>query len=284
MPLPSFLSPKLLVLILGSLLCLYTFYQLGQLYASHTKLPASSTTTTIQQLLTREQLLHEFQVEKAKTQAKQVAKLDPSLDAIATDDEEDHPKIETLAWKPRVQYYRGFITDEEANHIMQMVLPILTESTVVGAGGKNVKSDHRTSTGAFIVGAMRDDEVIKDVERRIALWTHLPEENGEALYVLRYDLGQYYRPHNDYFLTDEMIRNHGDRVATVLTYLAAPDEGGETQFPDTGMRVKFHKGDALLFWDYNPDMTPDPWSKHESLPVTKGTKWCMTKWIHSKRY
>eukprot|EP01121_Diplochlamys_sp_Union-15-3_P009651 TRINITY_DN2634_c0_g1_i4.p1 TRINITY_DN2634_c0_g1~~TRINITY_DN2634_c0_g1_i4.p1 ORF type:complete len:132 (+),score=26.64 TRINITY_DN2634_c0_g1_i4:361-756(+) len=131
---------------------------------------------------------------------------------------------------------------------------------------------------------MRADPVVQDIEKRIALWTHLPEENGEALYVLRYEKGQYYKPHCDFFLTEKMIREHGDRVATVLMYLAAPEEGGETQFPSVNLKIKFKKGDAILFWDYQPDMVADTLTLHESLPVVEGTKWCMTKWIHSKTY
>eukprot|EP00798_Chlamydomonas_sp_ICE-L_P011647 gene11647-34356_t len=45
---------------------------------------------------------------------------------------------------------------------------------------------------------------------------------------------------------------------------------------------KPHRGDALLFWDYNPDgKTEDPMSSHEGCPVTKGVKWTTTTWIHS---
>lgn len=41
--------------------------------------------------------------------------------------------------------------------------------------------------------------VLRDVERRIAEWTHLPIENGESFYLLQYKVGEKYVPHYDYF-------------------------------------------------------------------------------------
>lgn len=46
---------------------------------------------------------------------------------------------------------------------------------------------------------MLSSPLLRDVERRIAEFTHLPVENGESFYLLRYDVGQKYSPHHDYF-------------------------------------------------------------------------------------
>jgi len=116
----------------------------------------------------------------------------------------------------------------------------------------------------------------------------LPEENGETFYLLRYEVGQEYRPHTDYFSTDEngkaFIGSAGNRIATVIVYLTTPDEGGETIFPHVDIRVPAVKGNAILFWDSLPDGTVDPMSMHGGLPVIKGIKWCMTRWIRPKSF
>ena len=44
-------------------------------------------------------------------------------------------------------------------------------------------------------------------------------------------LTQKYDPHHDYFSHDGKDDNGGNRMATVLMYLEAADEGGETVFP-----------------------------------------------------
>lgn len=54
-------------------------------------------------------------------------------------------------------------------------------------------------------------------------------ENGEAIQILRYEKGQLFVPHVDYF-KDVKGNKKGNRVATVLMYLANVAQGGETVF------------------------------------------------------
>jgi len=135
---------------------------------------------------------------------------------------------------------------------------------------------------------MQRSPLLREIERRLAEWTHLPIENGEAYYLLRYQLGQYYKPHTDYFshdpIGDRYMGTYGNRYATILTYLQTPEEGGSTDFPQAGITVPVKAGDAVLFWDLDPSNEGDPTSQHASLPVTKGEKWAMTKWIRESAF
>ncbi|MCL7024066.1 hypothetical protein MKW94_019574 [Papaver nudicaule] len=146
------------------------------------------------------------------------------------------------------------------------------------------------------------DEVIKNIETRIAAWTFLPEENGEAMQILHYENGQKYEPHYDYFHDKVNQEYGGQRIATVLMYLSNVEKGGETVFPDSegkasqvkdeswsdcakkGYAVKTRKGDALLFFGLNLDTSADPTSLHGSCPVIEGEKWSATKWIHVRDF
>lgn len=56
-------------------------------------------------------------------------------------------------------------------------------------------------------------------------------ENGEDIQVLRYEHGQKYDPHYDYFTDKVNIARGGHRIATVLMYLTDVVKGGETVFP-----------------------------------------------------
>lgn len=56
-------------------------------------------------------------------------------------------------------------------------------------------------------------------------------ENGEAMQILRYELGQKYETHYDFFRDKVNIELGGHRVATVLMYLSNVYLGGETVFP-----------------------------------------------------
>ena len=76
-------------------------------------------------------------------------------------------------------------------------------------------------------------------------------ENGEDIQVLRYEHGQKYDPHYDYFTDKVNIARGGHRIATVLMYLTDVTKGGETVFPQAevclsvlisirALRVLFH--------------------------------------------
>jgi hypothetical protein len=56
-------------------------------------------------------------------------------------------------------------------------------------------------------------------------------ENAEPIQVLRYEIGQKYDAHFDYFSDTVNLRFGGQRVATVLMYLTDVKRGGETVFP-----------------------------------------------------
>ncbi|XP_027359414.1 probable prolyl 4-hydroxylase 6 [Abrus precatorius] len=206
----------------------------------------------------------------------------------------DPTRVTQLSWRPRAFLYKGFLSEEECDHMINLAKDKLEKSTVVdNESGKSVMNEVRTSSGMFLDKAQ--DEVVADVEARIAAWTFLPIENGESLQILRYENGQKYEPHLDYFDDETNQIMGGHRIATVLMYLSDVEKGGETIFPNfelsqpkdeswsecahEGYAVKPVKGDALLFFSLHPDATPDTKSLHGSCPVIEGEKWSATKWI-----
>ena len=214
----------------------------------------------------------------------------------------DKSRIVKLSEKPRAYLYRGFLRQAECDYIKERAKPKLEKSTVVdNKTGQSVPSNIRTSDGMFF--DRHEDDIIEDIERRIAEWTNVPWENGEGIQVLRYEIGQKYEPHldafSDKFNTEES--KGGQRMATVLMYLSDVEEGGETVFPRSvdkphkgdpnwsecaqrGVAVKARKGDALLFWSLDIDSNVDELSLHGGCPVIKGTKWSATKWMHLKSF
>jgi hypothetical protein len=74
--------------------------------------------------------------------------------------------------------------------------------------------------------------------------------------VLRYLPGQKYDAHHDYFDPElykgqpEMLKmvegGERNRLATLLWYMAAPEEGGETHFPRAGMPQSVQRRPSTL--------------------------------------
>lgn len=220
-------------------------------------------------------------------------------------DEKVHPPDEqerglvVLSWEPRIFLYRGILTDQECDHMIEKAEPRLYRSGVVAEDGGDDISDIRTSQGMFYDRG--ENAVISDVERKLSEWSLIPVGNGEGIQVLKYEKDQEYKPHFDYFFHEAGNDNGGNRLATVLMYLSTPDEGGETIFPNVdipptqtrkagfsqcameGLAVKPRKGDAVLFWSLRTDGTLDQGSIHGSCPVIRGTKYAATKWFHVGR-
>ncbi|KAA3455987.1 putative prolyl 4-hydroxylase 7 [Gossypium australe] len=226
----------------------------------------------------------------------------------------DPTSVAQLSWRPRAFIYKGFLSSEECDHLIILAKDKLEKSMVADdVSGQSIESEVRTSSGMFLEQAL--DEVVADIEARIAAWTFLPvglfafdldtalqTENGEALLILHYQHGQKYEPHFDFFYDKVNLERGGHRIATVPMYLSDVESGGETVFPNsegkltqptddswsncakTGYAVKPRKGDALLFFNLHPNTTTDPKSLHGSCPVIKGEKWSATKWIHVQSF
>jgi 2-oxoglutarate-Fe(II)-dependent oxygenase superfamily protein len=86
--------------------------------------------------------------------------------------------------------------------------------------------------------------------------------------MLRYHEGERFGIHTDAILGG----GEGLRQLSALLYLNDDYEGGETYFPRQSLKFKAKAGDLLLF----PSTFCYP---HESLPVTKGTKYAIVTWF-----
>ncbi|KAK3271236.1 hypothetical protein CYMTET_20403 [Cymbomonas tetramitiformis] len=207
--------------------------------------------------------------------------------------------IETVSWEPRAFVYHNFLSKEECLHLIHLAAPTMEKSSVVdNKTGKSVASRIRTSSGTFLNRG--HDKVVKDIEERLASFSMIPADHGEGLQVLHYEVGQQYEAHYDFFHDKFNVKNGGQRIATVLMYLADVEDGGETVFPQgkpitpqtgswspcaqQGVAVKPKRGDAMVFWSLKTDGNTDNKSLHASCPVIKGNKWTATKWLRVNKY
>lgn len=193
--------------------------------------------------------------------------------------------METLKSNPRIFYLSHFLSADECDYIIEKARPKLKPSQVVDDDeASSGKLDPRRSSKGMFFSQGPKDQVLKNVEQRIASLTGLPVQNGEAIQVLWYPQGAEYQPHYDYFNSNTpgglaCLERGGQRIATVIMYLNTPDAGGETIFPLVRVSVKPKKGDALLFYSCTPTGEVDPNTLHGGAPVKAGEKWIATKWI-----
>ena len=187
---------------------------------------------------------------------------------------------------PRIVVLGNLLSDEECDALIELAKPRLARSLTVATktGGEEVNED-RTSNGMFFQRG--EHEVVRRLEARLARLLDWPEENGEGLQILHYRPGAEYKPHYDYFDpvepgTPTILKRGGQRVATIVMYLAEPDKGGGTTFPDVNLVVAPKRGNAVFFSYDRPH--PVTRTLHGGAPVLEGEKWIATKWLREGRF
>lgn len=187
---------------------------------------------------------------------------------------------------PRVVVFGNLLSDEECEALIELAKPRLARSLTVATktGGEEVNAD-RTSNGMFFQRG--ENELVRRIEQRLARLLQWPEENGEGLQILQYGPGAEYKPHYDYFDPSEpgtptILKRGGQRVGTVVMYLAEPEKGGGTVFPDVHLEVAPKRGNAVFFSYERPHPTTK--TLHGGAPVIEGEKWIATKWLRERRF
>jgi prolyl 4-hydroxylase len=187
---------------------------------------------------------------------------------------------------PRIVVFGNLLSDQECDELIALAKPRMARSLTVATktGGEEVNDD-RTSNGMFFQRG--ENEVVRRLEARLARLLNWPEENGEGLQILHYRPGAEYKPHFDYFDpvepgTPTILKRGGQRVATIVMYLAEPEKGGGTTFPDVNLVVAPKRGNAVFFSYDRPH--PVTRTLHGGAPVVAGEKWIATKWLRERRF
>jgi prolyl 4-hydroxylase len=196
--------------------------------------------------------------------------------------------IQAVLHNPNIVVLSGILSLDECRQLINLSEGKLQRSTVVEKHtGKLEISAVRLSDGCHFERG--ENSLIQALEARIAAFTGIPVEQGEPLQILRYNAGGEYLPHHDYFHhaetgSSQHLLRGGQRIATMVIYLSAVAQGGETYFPDLEFSVKPHPGSAVYFEYVNSSGQLDSRCLHAGLPVAQGDKWIATKWFRTRAY
>lgn len=205
-------------------------------------------------------------------------------EGVAIQEHLDSLTLEVISVKPKAFLIKNFLSDFEADYMIEQAAPRLGISQVGHAGDARV-AKQRTSRSAWLPRG--HSEVTEAIYRRSGLVTNVPEEavndrNVESMNVLHYGVGAEYTPHFDWG-ADGRVES---RYCSLLLYLNTPERGGGTTFPraemgngKTGTAVTAVKRQAVFFYDLLEDGNADELSLHSGAPVEAGEKWIAPLWI-----
>ena len=133
------------------------------------------------------------------------------------------------------------------------------------------------------------DTLIADIDQRIADLLGIDRAQGEPLQGQRYEQGQQFREHADFFYIDqpywaEYEPHGGQRTWTAMIYLNEPEAGGATRFKLLDVAIAPRKGRILIWNNMALDGSPNPWTLHEGMPVDRGSKYIVTKWYRERQF
>lgn len=178
---------------------------------------------------------------------------------------------------------QNFISPHECAALCRMIDRNARPSQVYDHG---YPDDYRTSWSGNLA---RDDAVVLAVEARIDRLLALPHTFGEPLQGQRYQPGQQFKQHNDWFYTlapywKTEAKRGGQRCFTAMAYLNAVEGGGTTQFTHLDLSIPPQPG-ALLIWNNaTANGFPNDDAMHAGMPVIAGQKYVITKWYRTRKW
>lgn len=197
------------------------------------------------------------------------------------------PAAERISDSPHLRAYPGIVSKAECAWLTEAALPRLSEVTVFDqrSGSQARHFDRDNSAICYQIAEL--DFLSEVVRARISAATRVPVPFFEPPQILRYQPGQRFKLHADFF--DPAITGHreeiaarGQRVGTFLIYLNDDYAAGETEFPESGIKWRGKAGDGLFFANVDRAGQPDRRAVHAGLPPRGGDKWVFSQWIRDR--
>jgi hypothetical protein len=193
----------------------------------------------------------------------------------------------SLSDDPAVRSFPEFTEDAVCAWLIERSRGKLRRALVYDAAhGRDIEDHMRTNTAAGF-DLMSADLLQVALQYRMAGSVGLPIANMEGPTVLHYEVGEQITNHYDFLnprspnYQDEISRR-GERIITFLVYLNDDYEGGETEFPQLGIRHKGKRREGLLFVNALPSGPPDLRMVHAGTPTTSGEKWIVSQFIRNR--
>lgn len=184
---------------------------------------------------------------------------------------------------PRLEMFmlRGFLSDQECASLIARIDRDRRPSTIADANG-----DHYFRTSETCDLPMQEPEIVA-LDEKISAISGIDRQFGEPIQGQRYEPGQEFKSHTDYFDphgADFQRYCHvaGQRTWTFMAYLNDVEAGGATRFKVIDKIIQPEKGKLVCWNNRRPDGSVNPATLHHAMKVRKGLKYVITKWYRER--
>ncbi|MEN8858755.1 prolyl hydroxylase family protein [Qipengyuania flava] len=183
--------------------------------------------------------------------------------------------------KAELLQLRAFVTPDLAARLIELIEQDRRPSTLADAGDDRY---FRTSETCDLDAA---EPAVRSLEEQLFALNGIDPAHGEPLQGQRYDVGQEFKPHCDYFNPGGADWNRycsvaGQRTWTFMIYLNEVEAGGATRFKALGKTFQPEVGKLLCWNNRRPNQRENPNTIHHGMKVRRGRKYVITKWYREK--
>ncbi|MGN6499982.1 MAG: prolyl hydroxylase family protein [Tsuneonella sp.] len=194
----------------------------------------------------------------------------------------DHPGVQRVpSDKLELFQLRGFLDPGLCRQLIALIDAGRRPSTIADANGDKY---FRTSETCDLPASALP---VQELEAQLFALCGIDPAHGEPVQGQRYDVGQEFKPHTDYFDPhgadwERFCSVAGQRTWTFMVYLNAVEAGGGTRFMALKKIVQPETGKLLAWNNRRPDGQGNPNTLHHGMKVRQGVKYVITKWYRER--
>jgi prolyl 4-hydroxylase len=176
---------------------------------------------------------------------------------------------------------RGFLSSEDCDALIALIEAERRPSTIANHNGDDRFRTSETCDldhGASAVAAL---------DHKLTQISGIDPVFGERLQGQRYEVGQEFKAHTDYFEPEHpdyqtYCAVSGQRTWTFMIYLNEVEAGGATRFKVIDKIVQPERGKLLAWNNRRADGSLNPATLHHAMKVRKGLKYVVTRWYRER--
>ena len=186
---------------------------------------------------------------------------------------------------PKIELFqcREFLPADLCGELIALIDANRRPSTIADDNGDNY---FRTSETCDLSST---EPAVQRLEAMLVELNGIDPANGEPVQGQRYDVGQEFKAHTDYFAPNgldfqKFCAVAGQRTWTFMIYLNDVEAGGATRFKTIGKTFQPEAGKLLCWNNRKSDGSVNPNTLHHGMKVRKGLKYVITKWYRENEW
>jgi prolyl 4-hydroxylase len=193
-----------------------------------------------------------------------------------------HPDVRQVP-SPKIEMITipAFLPPELCGALMALIDTNRRPSTIADPNGDDY---FRTSETCDLDP---NNPAVQELERLLFDLNGIDPAHGEPVQGQRYEVGQEFKQHTDYFEPsgadfEKYCGIAGNRTWTFMAYLNDVDAGGATRFKVIDKMFKPEQGRLVGWNNRRPDNSLNAATLHHAMKVRKGLKYVITKWYRER--